>query len=72
MGLLENKIAPTLQRITGEDPKAVSQDMTNKALYAALLALTGTALPADIVLPAVLTCSASAGTFEIITDGVLK
>ena len=38
MGLLEKKIAPTLQRITGEDAESVSQDMTNKALYAALLA----------------------------------
>lgn len=37
-----------------------------------LLALTGAALPADITLPATLTCSASAGTFEIILDGILK
>lgn len=37
-----------------------------------LLALTGAALPADITLPATLTCTASAGTFEIILDGILK
>lgn len=37
-----------------------------------LLALTGASLPLDISLPAVLTMSASAGTFEIIAEGILK
>ena len=37
-----------------------------------LLALATTALPADVVLPATLTFSASSGTFEVLADGILK
>lgn len=32
----------------------------------------GTQMPADLVLPATLTCSASSGTFDIIVDGLLN
>lgn len=37
-----------------------------------LLGLTGTTLPADVTLPATLKAKATAGTFEIIIDGILK
>ena len=37
-----------------------------------LLALAAAPVPADIVLPATLTFSASSGTFEVLADGILK
>lgn len=38
MGLLEKKLAPTFAKIAGKETGGITQEMTNKALYAGLLA----------------------------------